>query len=61
MPLSKTEEDPEPRKHLTHLSHSSLKPLCFKIYTKASCSIVSKAFSKSSFKIMHSAPAALHW
>src|SRR3954470_8103730 len=46
-PLRRTEEDPEDRNLATQFLHLKLKPLYFRISKIASCSIESKAFSKS--------------
>ena len=61
MPLSNTEEDPDERISLTHPIHLSSKPLCLSICKITSCSTVSKAFAKSSFRMMIGLFDCLHW
>jgi hypothetical protein len=51
MPFRRTEEVAELSKDLIQFSHLSEKCLCLKISRIKGCSILSKAFSKSIFKI----------
>src|ERR1043165_3055725 len=51
IPLRRTEDDPVASSSETQSLHFSLKPLNFKIWRIASCSMESKAFSKSILRI----------
>ena len=53
-PLSSTEEVPVLRIFLIQFVHFSPKPLALRSWIMASCSTLSKAFSKSSFRITNS-------
>ena len=51
VPLSRTEDVPEPRMFSIHFIHFDGKPLCFITSRMAWCSTLSKAFSKLSFRM----------
>ena len=60
-PFRSTEDDPVGRISLIQAIHFASKPLCWRIYKISSCSTVSKAFAKSSFKMMMGIFDCLHW
>jgi hypothetical protein len=51
-PFSKSDVVAEERSSDVHLIHSELNPSCFIIAIIVGCSMVSKAFMKSNFKMM---------
>jgi hypothetical protein len=50
-PFNRTEEIPKLKMHFIHLSQRTPKPLAFIKASIVSCSILSKAFSKSNFRM----------
>ena len=60
-PLSRIAEEPVSRMHFIHSNHFSRNPRCSIIVRIAWCSTVSKAFSKSSFRIITSLLDCWHW
>ena len=61
VPLSSTDDLPEEKMHRIQLIHFSLNPMLFIILVMASCSIVSNALAKSSFRSIISCLECWHW
>src|ERR1041385_7905180 len=61
MPFNRTDEDPVSNSCCTQILHFNGKPLCFKISRMASCSIESKAFSKSILSRIRGLLDWWHW
>ena len=61
MPFNRTEVVALSKNFLTQSIHVALKPIFSKIFRIVTCSIESKAFSKSNFKMINSLLDCWHW